>query len=210
MALIGDVVGSRQQDDRAVVQQALVAALAEVEGRVPSLQPLAVTIGDEFQAVYATLADAATAALLVRLTLLPHADTRYGLGRGAFTVFDAERDPVSQDGPAWWAAREAVETARRRASAPRSRSVRTWFRTAAGDRAEPGEGVVNAFLTCRDDVLGRMRPRELRLLRALALGHQQNAMAEAEGVSQSAVSQALTRSGAYAVLAAQELLREAP
>ena len=213
VALIGDLVSSREHPDRAAVQQALVRALAEVEALVPSVQPLDVTLGDEFQGAYATVADAALAALLVRLALLPEVDTRYGLGRGSFTVFDADRDLVSQDGPAWWAARSAVDTARSRAGQPRSRSVRTWYAVedpggGAEGSAAGGAAAVNAFLACRDEILARMSPRELRLLRALLLGEQQAAMAAQEGIGQPAVSQSLTRSGAYAVLAAHDLLRE--
>jgi len=210
VALIGDVVDSRQHPDRAAAQAALVRALSEVEALVPSVQPLDVTLGDEFQGAYATVADAALAALLVRLSLLPDVDTRYGLGHGTFTVFDADRDLVSQDGPAWWAARSAVDTARQRAGQPRSRAVRTWYaeHEPGGGGAAPGAATVNAFLTCRDEILARMSPRELRLLRGLLLGEQQAAMAAQEGVVQSAVSQSLTRSGAYAVLAAHDLLRD--
>ena len=209
VALIGDVVSSRAHPDRAAAQRALVRALAEVEALVPSVQPLDVTLGDEFQGAYATVADAALAALLVRLALLPDVDTRYGLGRGTFTVFDADRDLVSQDGPAWWAARAAVGTAHQRAGQPRTRAVRTWYAVDPGEREDAGgAAAVNAFLTCRDEILARMSPRELRLLRGLLLGEQQATMAAQEGVVQSAVSQSLTRSGAYAVLAGHDLLRE--
>jgi SatD family (SatD) len=230
VALIGDLVSSRHHPDRADLQHRLVAALAGVEQLVPSVQPLDVTIGDEFQGAYATLADAATAALLVRLRLLPDVDTRYGLGRGTVTVFDAGRDPVSQDGPAWWAAREAIGQVERTAASPRGRTGRNWFAEATseadpdptpgatpGTAAGAGTGVgtgtgvvaaVNAFLSCRDDIIGRMSPRAQRLLHGLLLGEQQTAMAQAEGISQSAVSQSLSSSGAYAVLRSAELLRE--
>ena len=216
VALIGDVVSSRAHPDRAAAQRALVRALAEVEALVPSVQPLDVTLGDEFQGAYSTVADAALAALLVRLALLPDVDTRYGLGRGAVTVFDAGRDPVSQDGPAWWAARDAIDAVERTAASPRGRTARTWFADGAGDGAGDGAeaadgtaGAVNAFLACRDDIIGRMSPRARRLLRGLLLGQQQTAMAQAEGVSQSAVSQSLSSSGAYAVLRSHEALRDA-
>lgn len=214
VALIGDLVSSRRHPDRAAVQRHLVAALAEVEELVPSVQRLDVTVGDEFQGTYTTVADAALAALLVRLRLLPDVDTRYGLGRGTVTVFDADRDPVSQDGPAWWAAREAIGVVEHTAASPRGRTARTWFAQAAGDGgvADGGTGAagaVNAFLSCRDDIVDRMSPRARRLLRGLLLGQQQTAMAQAEGVSQSAVSQSLSSSGAYAVLRAHEALRDA-
>lgn len=209
VALLGDLVASKQHADRAALQRVLVGALAEVDALVPARQSLQVTVGDEFQGVYATLAEAAAAALLLRLTLLPHVDTRYGLGQGSFTVFDADRVPLSQDGPAWWAAREAVEEAERRAAHPRGRSVRTWFVAVQGP-ARAGTGAVNAWLSCRDEILARMSARELRLLRRLLLGQQQAEMADSEGISQSAVSQALSRSGAYAVVHSQQLLLDSP
>jgi hypothetical protein len=214
VALIGDLVSSREHPDRAALQRALVRALTEVEGLVPSVQPLDVTVGDEFQGAYATLADAVRAALLVRLALLPDIDTRYGLGAGTFTVFDPDRHPVSQDGPAWWAARAAITTAEELAAQARSRGTRTWYARADAPQgsAHPGAhpGAVNAFLSCRDDILARMTPRELRLLRGTLLGRQQAELAQAEGIGQPAVSQALARSGAHTVIATLDLLAQDP
>jgi len=204
-AVIGDVVASKRQADRSAVQDALVAAMREVNAGLTALQPWEPTVGDEFQCVYAGLGDAVRASLLLRLTLLPVVDTRFGLGCGGFTVFDAARSPMSQDGPAWWAAREAIEQVQARAAASRGRRVRTWFAAAdgVGDAA-----AVNAFLLCRDELVGSMSPRAARLLRGLLLGRQQQEMADAEGISQSAVSQTLSRTGAYAVLNAQAVLRD--
>ncbi|MET0447100.1 MAG: hypothetical protein ABW004_01785, partial [Aeromicrobium sp.] len=54
-AVIVDLVGSRAQPDRTAAQDLLVAALAEVNDAVASLQPLAPTIGDECQGAYADL-----------------------------------------------------------------------------------------------------------------------------------------------------------
>lgn len=209
--LIGDVVASKLQPNRAEAQQLLVAALRRVDHLVPSAQRLEPTIGDEFQGAYATVADATLAALLVRLELLPAIDTRYGLGWGPTTVFDAERHPMSQDGPAWWAARSAIAEVKHRSAQPRSRSLRTWF--ADGDpaaaSATASAAFVNAFLVCRDATVARMSVRGVRLLRGLLAGRSQAHIAESEGISQSAVSQQLTRSGAYAIRVAHQELKAA-
>ncbi len=209
--LIGDVVGSRRHRDRAVLQDTVVEALTRVNERLPGVQALDVTVGDEFQGSYGSLADALLAALLVRLELLPEVDTRYGLGWGSFQVFDTDRRIASQDGPAWWAARAAIERVKEQSARPRSRHLRTWF--AVEDESDGGAGsswdpvpLVNAFLVCRDESIGRMNERGLRLLLGLMSGKTQSAMAEAEGITQSAVSQHLSREGAFAVRAAHETL----
>lgn len=64
-------------------------------------------------------------------------------------------------------------------------------------------GAVNAYLLCRDETIGRLGDRARRLLHRAALGQTQDQIAKAEGITQSAVSQSLGRSGAGAVLAAQ-------
>lgn len=199
-SLIGDIVSSKAHPRRAEAQAHVVAALRRVDEILPGIEPLEVTIGDEFQGAYSSVADATLAALLVRLELLPQIDTRYGLGWGGMTVFDPARRPLSQDGPAWWAARSAIAEVKQRSRQPRSRSLRTWF--SDGD-AVAGEGVpaafVNAFLLCRDGMVGRMSERGVRLLGGLLAGQSQGNIAKSEGISQSAVSQQLTRSGAYAI-----------
>jgi hypothetical protein len=197
--VIGDLVGSRSLPDRGGVQERLGRVLDEVNRALPPAQPLEPTVGDEFQGGFASLADAARAALLVRLSLLDVVDSRAGLGYGEVTVHDAHRRPLLQDGPGWWAARAAVEEL----SAGRSHR-RTWFVDGAqNDRHE--QGSVNAFLTCRDQLLGHLNDRGLRILRLSLLGHSQKAIAEIEGVWPSAVSQQFSR-GIGALVDAHRLL----
>lgn len=193
-AVIGDVVGSRAAPDRAAAQRRLQEVLDEVQAAVPGLQPLEPTVGDEFQGAYATLGDASRAALLVRLSLLPQIDVRCGIGVGETTVYDATRTPILQDGPAWWTAREAVDWM----AGPRRAAVRTWLVGA-------GAAEANAYLRCRDALVDRLSERGWRMLRLALLGETQQRIAEAEGISESAVSQQFAR-GIAAVRDAQDLL----
>ncbi len=179
--VIGDLVGSRAVPDRAAVQDALNDALEAVNRSVPVEQSFEPTVGDEYQGACATLPGAVLAALLVRLSLLPLVDARCGIGFGPVTVHDARRRPLLQDGPGWWAAREAI-----RALDGRRDDTRTWF-------AGPDEGVVNAFLLCRDHVIERLNDRGTRILRLALLGHPQKEIAEIEGIWPSAVSQQFSR-----------------
>lgn len=179
--VIGDLVGSRTVPDRAAVQRALNDALDAVNRTVPVEQPFEPTVGDEYQGACTTLPDAVLAALLTRLTVLPLVDARCGIGHGTVTVHDADRTPLLQDGPGWWAAREAIRSLDGRRDA-----TRTWF-------SGPDQGVVNAFLVCRDAIIERLNDRGARILRLALLGHAQKEIAEIEGIWPSAVSQQFSR-----------------
>jgi len=186
--LIGDVVGSRRIADRAAAHHALAAALREV------------TAGDEFQGSYPTVGAAIDAALTIRLAVAPDVDVRFGIGWGDVTVLD----PATgiQDGPGWWAAREAIEWT---ASAQRQSglaAVRTAFRG-------PGRGdadAINAALLCRDYLLGSLDDRSLRIVKALLAGQTKKDIAAAEGISASAVSQRAGRAGLDVIVQASRYL----
>lgn len=187
--MIGDLVGSRRLPDRAGAQRKLGEVLDDVTGRVGPVQRLEATVGDEFQGAFADLAGATSAALLVRLALLPEIDVRCGIGHGEVTVHDATRQPLLQDGPGWWAARDALDAVGAR--------QRTWY-------VGPGAGRVNAFLVSRDALVDRLNERECRMLRMALSGETQQRIADVEGVSKSAVSQQFAR-GIGAVRKAQAL-----
>ncbi|MDF9716112.1 SatD family protein [Nocardioides sp. ChNu-99] len=201
-AVIGDIVGSRRAASRAAVQDALGPALARVDAVVPSLDGLLPTVGDEFQGVYATLEDAVSATLLARLHLLPHADTRYGVGVGEREVLDATRTPPVQDGSAWWTARAAIDELGR----PSARARRGWYDATHAPGGPGGAGLVNAYLLCRDALVDRLGERGQRILAASLAGASQREIAAAEGISEPAVSQHLRR-GVGAVRDAHAELR---
>jgi len=106
---IGDIVASRQYKDQTALIKAVIDVLAWVNERIEAVQPLQMTVGDEFQGVYAELGSALDAALLTRLRLAGACDLRFGIGWGEISSFDPERAPMAQSGAAWWSAREAIE-----------------------------------------------------------------------------------------------------
>jgi hypothetical protein len=199
VAVIADLVGSREHPDRRAVQRALVAGLDEVNAQVPAVQPLRPTVGDESQGVYARLPDALAATLLLRLVLGPGLDCRFGIGAGWYETVGDPDGALIQDGSAWWSAREAIVEAKDRESG-RHATLRTWV---AGEDA----AVANAYLLARDHLVAEMSPRSRRLLVGLLRGRTQTALAGEEGISPSAVSQNLRKSGALAVLGGMELLQ---
>jgi hypothetical protein len=212
-AVIVDISRSRSHPDRRALQDDVVEVLRAVNGLVHPLQPLEPTVGDEFQGAYSALPDALRATLLVRLHLPEGVDLRFGIGLGQLhTVGEGPVGSV-QDGSAWWSARAAIGSARDHEYSKLG-FVRTWFASGDGDEdgdrdapaGVPADRLVNAYLLCRDQLVGAMQPRARRLLLGQLLDRTQAQLAREEGISQSAVSQSLGRSGATALLASESLL----
>lgn len=182
--LIGDIVASRRAPDRSVLHQTVAAVLRTAS----ATDPPRFTVGDEFQGSYPTVGAAIDTAFTVRLALAPEIDVRFGIGWGEVTILD---DGI-QDGPGWWAAREAIEWVSAAQRQPGLAAARTAFR---GSPDGPEPDAVNAALLCRDQLLESMDGRSIRLLRGLLQHQTKKELAAMEGISASAVSQRAARDG---------------
>jgi hypothetical protein len=202
--LIGDVVGSRRAADRSELHQALAAALRQIVGG--AIDPPTFTVGDEFQGTYPTVGAAIDAALSLRLAVGPEIDVRFGIGWGAVTILDA--DAGIQDGPGWWAAREAIQQTAEAQRQPGFTLVRTTYRADGETRGDVA--AVNAALICRDHLLGSLDERSLRIVRGLMTGRTKRELAADEGISPSAVSQRASRDGLDLIVLASQYLRSLP
>ncbi len=204
---IGDIVGSRVATDRQLVHNALIAALAEVGGADGVVDPGRITVGDEFQGSMTDLGGALEVTRRLRLTLLPHVDVRIGLGWGAVSTLDDN----TRDGPAWWAAREAIDWVKATQAKGATAHVRTAYRRAPADDSADGvlgvdPGAVNAALLCRDQLIGELDERDLRIFCGLLDGVSQRELAEQEDITPSAVSQRVRSGGLGVLILAEEEL----
>lgn len=199
--LIGDVVGSRDVTDRAALHERLVAVVDQVNDQFAPVVPIRITVGDEYQGVFATVGEALVAALRLRLLVLPEFDLRHGIGWGPTTVLSDE--PRVEDGPGWWAAREAIGSVAGKASGG---ALRTAYRRAREGTGGPEPAAINAALVSRDALLAAASPRSWGVLRGLLSGMSQREIADAAGISPSAVSQRVRRDGLDALVATDDLL----
>lgn len=204
VAVIADIVGSRSLPDRAAAQRALEETIARVERDVPLAErPLTATVGDELQGVYPSLDAAMAALLLVRLALPDDLDCRFGIGIGAHRDVPSRVGTLAE-GPGWWAAREAID-AIHAAQARTIPGARTWVVADAG--AAMDVRIANAYLLARDHLVTAMTARTRRLAYGRMLGATQSELAAAEGITQSAVSQALGAAGVAALVEGYAQLR---
>ena len=200
-ALIADIVASRELDDRPAAQRALEETLAEVAGVAPPAErPLVPTVGDELQGIYPDLSAAVAATLLLQLALPEQIELRFGIGVGDVEDIPSARGVLSE-GEAWWAARSAIEEVEHlsRRAAP---TARTRVAAPASAPAEVRElvRVANSGLLARDRAVAQLSPRVRRILYGRWLGRTQQEIAEAEGIGQSAVSQAIAAADGGALI----------
>lgn len=201
-AVIGDLVGSRRLPSRPAGQAALGHVLSDANGLFEAVQELDATVGDEFQGVYASLPAALNATCAIRLLLPEPMDARFGIGHGVVRTVGSSRYGEVQDGPAWWAARDAIVDVKAR------EAKLTGVRTLVHDEQDPtGAGYVNAYLLCRDQLVSSASARQRRLAAGLLLGATQADLAKSEQISASAVSQAIRSSGLGVVLASMSQVR---
>lgn len=210
VALIADVVASREHPDQPALLGALADVAEDVGGAVDAVQAPALTVGDELQAVYQGLAPALRAWLRLRVGAGTHPevafDLRVGLGVGEVEVTEVAPAPAGQSGSAWWHAREALDQVRdlgARSQWPRS--LRTRLVSGHG-RDDAG---VNAVLLLADELLSGMDTTDLTILGGVLDGRTQTDTAGVLGISQPAVARRQRDKGINALhRALQELTGE--
>ena len=203
--LIGDLISSRGMADRAGVHTRIAAAVAGINEAFDPVTPLRITLGDEYQGAFERVGDAVRATLRLRLALAPELDVRHGVGWGEVAVLADE--PRVEDGPGWWAARDAIEAVAEAESRPGSRFRRTSYRRAE-HTAGPEPAMVEAVLVLRDQMVGGLSERGLSVLRGLLSGATQREIATTLGISPSAVSQRIRADGLAALVAADEWMEQ--
>jgi len=194
LALMGDLVGSRDVPDRAALQRRLTGLLSDLnelhhEGMEA---PLRVVRGDEFQGLLR-----APHLLVPLITAIEDAmhpiRVTFGVGWGALST-DPGPDVGALDGPAFHRCREALDEARRHG------------RWAQAQGLGPSlDALLTSHLSLLDAVRSRWTETQRRYVRA-ARSRLQRQVAEEFGVSESTVSKSLSAARFPAVLAGEEAL----
>lgn len=109
IALIGDVIQSKQVSNRGQLQDAINKAFETVHALYPDLvqSKFTLTLGDEFQALLKP--SKSIFKLLDHLEMLIPVSFRFGLGYGTLTTDFNKEVSIGADGPAYWYAREAID-----------------------------------------------------------------------------------------------------
>ncbi|EHI75233.1 putative satD protein [Streptococcus criceti] len=109
LALIGDIINSKELKDRAQVQEQLLGLMQAINKDYASVivSPFTVTTGDEFQALLRPSDNIFQIIDNIQMQLLP-VQIRFGLGLGEMLTPINDKQSIGSDGPAFWWAREAI------------------------------------------------------------------------------------------------------
>lgn len=205
-AVIGDVIRSREHPDQMDLLRSLKTELDWVNEQLDQaliLQPLQMTIGDEFQGAFEDLATALRAVLLTQLRLMGRIPLRFGVGHGDIEFAVAAELPRGQSGSAWWEARNSVEMVKEQEQA------KSEYRSCAfASRDRRLGAAVEAFLILRDRILVDLDERDVAIALGLALGEAQVRIAKNVGIDPAAVSRRKYGNRVAALLAAHRALEE--
>lgn len=110
IAIIGDLIKSRQIQDRHSMQEQLKDCLDDINEKYSDIiiSRFTITLGDEFQGLLLTGHNCLRILDEIALRIYP-ATIRYGLGVGELSTLINSGLCIRMDGPVFWKAREAIQ-----------------------------------------------------------------------------------------------------
>lgn len=197
VALIGDIRGSRELEDRNEAQMEFKQVVDSLNHDIPTdsiASRFTVTTGDEFQVLLRNAFDAVEAAVLASDRFHP-ARLRFGIGRGELDTAVNPNQAIGMDGPCFHRAREAVKLAR---------EDEAWLRVSGWSKD------LDRHVNSMFDVVQCLREdwtdRQAQFAKALKQEGTQKEVADRYGVSKSTVSESLSAGHVHEVRRAENSL----
>jgi DNA-binding CsgD family transcriptional regulator len=192
LAIIGDVVRSRQVADRASLQARLAEALARLndDAQANLAARFVLTVGDEFQGLLASPGRLVPMLSALRTATHPN-ELRFGLGIGELAT-SLQPDALGMDGPCFHRARAAIELAEARGT------------TIEVDRGSPAPAF-GLYAILYAALRSGWTERQRQVLDLALAGNVGKAIAARLEITPSAVSQHLAAANHDAVAAATAL-----
>jgi DNA-binding CsgD family transcriptional regulator len=192
LAIIGDVVRSRQAADRASLQARLMAALERLNADrgAAVAAHFVLTVGDEFQGLLASPERLVEILATLRSAAHPE-ELRFGLGIGGLST-PLRADAIGMDGPCFHRARAAIELAEARGT------------TIEVDRGSPAPAF-GLYAILYAALRSGWTERQRQVLDLALAGNVGKAIAARLEITPSAVSQHLAAANHDAVAAATAL-----
>jgi len=197
IALIGDIRGSRELEDRQEAQDEFKHVVNYLNEYIPAnaiASRFTITTGDEFQVLLTEANEAVEAAVLASDRFHP-ARLRFGIGRGELETEVNPNQAIGMDGPCFHRAREAIKSAREDGA---------WLRIAGW--TDDLDGHVNTMFDLVQCVREDWTDRQTQFAHAFKLEGSQQGVVDLYDVSKSTVSESLKAGHVQEVRAAEQSL----
>lgn len=111
IAIIGDIINSRQASNRSNIQERLKHTLKIINHSYSTefASPFTITTGDEFQALCKPNPYIFLMIDQIQLNFRDEIDIRFGIGIGEILTAIDSKQSIGADGPAYWEARKAID-----------------------------------------------------------------------------------------------------
>ncbi|HFE63174.1 MAG TPA: hypothetical protein ENK14_02015 [Caldithrix sp.] len=176
IALIGDILSSREVPERNELQQKLDRTLSQVNRSNPALlSPYTITLGDEFQAVYRNADSLFEDIWQIMLGIFPQ-KIRFSIAVGTLSTPINRRQAIGMDGPAFHFAREGIQQLKK-----------TSYLFKLSGEAFPEQELINYSLNLISADVNNWEKNRMQILVGLLLGKKRKDLAEQLGISNVAV-----------------------
>jgi hypothetical protein len=214
--ILGDIVKSRDIQDRATFQSHLIETMEFLNNRFKRtlVSSMMVNSGDSFQGIFSSGSPILCIADALRFSLAGYCSLRLGLGFGEITTEIERKSSILCDGPAFWNAKEALDGLYEENY---YQTLSTRFEATQGKLAIVKE-LVNQSCLLGDQLVSGWKKRQLELATYQILNHgyekvPQIQLAQKLGISPQQVFTTLKAMGFYAYLDSKKsaqtlLLRE--
>ena len=207
IAIIGDIVSSKELDNRNECQRKLKKILNSINGKYEAgiASKFMITLGDEFQGLLKNGADTVKIISEIEVKMYP-IRIRFGIGIGKITTDINSDIPLGADGPAYYNARKMMEVIK--STEKKNRSSDSNIMIASEDNASL-DRLVNTILSLSTAIKSKWTDRQREIaFDCIEHGDNQVKAAERLGISQSSVQKGLSNANYYSYKNAMDIISE--
>lgn len=196
IAIIGDIVRSKNIKERNQVQKVLEKTLNDINKKFKDniSAKFMITLGDEFQGLLNSGTDVITIIEYIERKMYP-VRLRFGIGIGEISTVINPDIPYGADGPAYYNARNMIESLKQRERRKKSFAANIMIMI---DSADNTAALLNSIFSLYTLIKQRWTTRQREVIyNCMEYGDNQIITAKRLGITQSSVQKNLSNSGYY-------------
>lgn len=207
-AIIGDIIRSRNINDRKVVQMELFKILERVNEKYAEHieAKFLITIGDEFQGLLNTPEKLLEIVDFIQMRFYPE-KLRFGIGFGEITTHINNAMAIGADGPAYYIARKAIEKVKMNEKGKERPEKNILIYNADNNHVEEYD-LINSTLSLCSLIENRWSEKQREVIaKLMELDFSQTELANDMGIAQSSIHRRIDASGYYSYIEARKSLK---
>ncbi|MEL7654657.1 MAG: SatD family protein [Bacillota bacterium] len=208
IAMIGDIVQSKELENRKECQDKLMTVLDSINKKYTEsiASKFMITLGDEFQGLLKNGADTMRIISDIEIKMFP-VKIRFGIGIGRITTDINSDIPLGADGPAYYNARKMVELIKKTEKKNKTTDINIMI---ASEDNQSTDILLNTILTLSSAIKNKWTDRQREIVfDCIEHGDNQVRAAERLGIGQSSVQKSLSNTDYYSYKKAMDTIADA-